>query len=120
MTKFLQDIYTIYYTKIITFKNFVNFSEIFINSLTIFMLACFVGYYVVLRVSPALHASLMSITNAISGIIIIGALITNDFIKLDYNSWIGLFSIFLASINIFGGIIVTNRMVNMFKKHKKV
>ncbi len=92
----------------------------FINSLTVFILACFVGYYVVWRVTPALHSPLMGVTNAISSVIIVGALIAagptdgDGFAKL-----LGFFAVVLASINIFGGFIVTQRMLQMFKKKGK-
>lgn len=88
----------------------------FLPLFTIFILACFVGYYVVWKVTPALHTPLMSVTNAISGIIIIGSLIAAGFEDLNLGSIFGFISIFLASINIFGGFIITERMLSMFKK----
>lgn len=88
----------------------------FIFAITIFSLACFVGYYVVWKVTPALHTPLMSITNAISGIIIIGALIASSSQGFSLSMLLGFFATFLASINIFGGFIVTERMLQMFKK----
>ena len=88
----------------------------FIFAITIFSLACFVGYYVVWKVTPALHTPLMSITNAISGIIIIGALIASSSQGFSLSMVLGFFAAFLASINIFGGFIVTERMLEMFKK----
>ena len=88
----------------------------FIFAITIFSLACFVGYYVVWKVTPALHTPLMSITNAISGIIIIGALIASSSQGFSLSMILGFFATFLASINIFGGFIVTERMLEMFKK----
>jgi len=88
----------------------------FIFAITIFSLACFVGYYVVWKVTPALHTPLMSITNAISGIIIIGALIASSSQGFSLSMVLGFFATFLASINIFGGFIVTERMLEMFKK----
>ena len=88
----------------------------FIFAITIFSLACFVGYYVVWKVTPALHTPLMSITNAISGIIIIGALIASSTQGFSLSMVLGFFAAFLASINIFGGFIVTQRMLEMFKK----
>ena len=84
--------------------------------LTIFALACFVGYYVVWRVTPALHSPLMAITNAISSVIIVGALIAAGPADLDFSSAMGFLAVVLASINIFGGFIVTRRMLAMFKK----
>ena len=88
----------------------------FIFAITIFSLACFVCYYVVWKVTPALHTPLMSITNAISGIIIIGALIASSSQGFSLSMVLGFLAAFLASINIFGGFIVTERMLEMFKK----
>ncbi len=84
--------------------------------ITIFVLACFVGYYVVWKVTPALHTPLMSVTNAISSIIILGALIAVGGNPLSHITWIGGLAIFIASINIFGGFLVTQRMLKMYKK----
>jgi NAD(P) transhydrogenase subunit alpha len=91
-------------------------SDPFVLSLTIFALACFVGYYVVWKVTPALHTPLMSVTNAISGVIIVGAMLAAGSSLWDSGSILGLIAVFLASINIFGGFIVTTRMLAMFKK----
>ncbi len=88
----------------------------FIGLLTVFVLSCIVGYYVVWRVTPALHTPLMSVTNAISGIIIIGALLVTGFEDLGISTIFGILGIFLASINIFGGFVVTRRMLKMFDK----
>lgn len=90
-----------------------------IFAVTVFVLACFVGYYVVWKVTPALHTPLMSITNAISGIIIIGALISGATPNFGVSSMLGLIAVFFASINIFGGFIVTERMLEMFKNKKQ-
>lgn len=87
-----------------------------IVGLTVFMLACFVGYYVVWKVTPALHTPLMSVTNAISGIIIVGAIIATATARFGFSSGLGLLAVMIASINIFGGFIVTQRMLQMFKK----
>lgn len=84
--------------------------------LTIFVLACFVGYYVVWRVTPALHSPLMAITNAISSVIIVGALIAAGPADFTFSKIMGFIAVVLASINIFGGFIVTRRMLAMFKK----
>lgn len=84
--------------------------------ITIFVLACFVGYYVVWKVTPALHTPLMSVTNAISSIILLGALIAVGGNTLSHITWIGGLAIFIASINIFGGFLVTQRMLKMYKK----
>ncbi len=88
----------------------------FTSGLTVFILACFVGYYVVWRVTPALHSPLMGITNAISSAIIVGALMAAGQSELTSSTWMGFFAVILASINIFGGFIVTRRMLQMFKK----
>lgn len=84
--------------------------------LTILTLACFVGYFVVWGVTPALHSPLMSVSNAISGIVIIGALITAGVNEWDISKALGLIAVFLAAINIFGGFAVSHRMLLMFKK----
>ncbi len=84
--------------------------------ITIFVLACFVGYYVVWRVTPALHSPLMAITNAISSVIIVGALIAAGPTDSSFSKILGFVAVVLASINIFGGFIVTRRMLAMFKK----
>ena len=88
----------------------------FIFGLTVFVLACFVGYYVVWRVTPALHTPLMAVTNAVSGIIIVGAIIAVGGGIHSVSGFLGLAAILLASINIFGGFIVTQRMLQMFRK----
>jgi NAD(P) transhydrogenase subunit alpha len=88
----------------------------FIFAITVFVLACFVGYYVVWKVTPALHTPLMSVTNAISSIIIIGAILAIGKTAVDLSGTLGAIAIFIASINIFGGFIVTHRMLSMFKK----
>jgi NAD(P) transhydrogenase subunit alpha len=86
--------------------------------LTVFVLAVFVGYYVVWRVTPALHSPLMSVTNAISSVIIVGALIAAGPADLSLSEVMGFVAVTLASVNIFGGFIVTQRMLAMFKKKK--
>ncbi len=88
----------------------------FISILSIFVLACFVGYYVVWSVTPALHTPLMAVTNAISSVIIVGALIASAATGSAYAHWLGLAAVVLASINIFGGFAVTARMLAMYKK----
>jgi len=90
-----------------------------VQNITVFVLAIFVGYHVVWNVTPALHTPLMSVTNAISGIIIVGAMLQTEVINGDeitLTSLIGALAIFLTSINIFGGFMVTRRMLEMFKK----
>jgi NAD(P) transhydrogenase subunit alpha len=85
-------------------------------SLTVFALACFVGYYVVWKVTPALHSPLMSVTNAISSVIIVGALLAAGPGQFSFAKVMGFLAIALAAVNIFGGFIVTQRMLGMFKK----
>ncbi len=84
--------------------------------LTIFVLAIFVGYYVVWSVTPALHTPLMSVTNAISSVIIVGALIAAGPEEMNLSKTIGFVAIVLAAVNIFGGFTVSQRMLQMFKK----
>jgi NAD(P) transhydrogenase subunit alpha len=90
----------------------------FISILSIFVLACFVGYYVVWSVTPALHTPLMAVTNAISSVIIVGALIAaaGQGAHGGLSKWLGLAAVALASVNIFGGFAVTARMLAMYKK----
>ncbi len=87
--------------------------------LTILVLACFIGYFVVWGVTPALHSPLMSVSNAISGVVVVGALITAGVAEADTPKWLGLAAVFLASVNIFGGFAVSHRMLLMFKKKEK-
>jgi len=85
--------------------------------LTVFVLACFVGYHVVWRVTPALHSPLMGITNAISSVIIVGAIIATGVMEASgFSKLMGFLAVTLASVNIFGGFIITRRMLHMFKK----
>ena len=94
----------------------------FIFRLAIFILSIFVGYYVVWSVTPALHTPLMSVTNAISSVIIVGALIAVAVSNSESNQislYVGSIAVFLAAINIFGGFLVTMRMLAMYKKSKK-
>ncbi len=89
----------------------------FISILSIFVLACFVGYYVVWSVTPALHTPLMAVTNAISSVIIVGALIAAAPPGAwGAAKWLGLIAVALAAVNIFGGFAVTERMLAMYKK----
>jgi NAD(P) transhydrogenase subunit alpha len=85
-------------------------------NLIVFVLAIFVGYYVVWSVTPALHTPLMSVTNAISSVIIVGALIATGPAGFSFSKVIGFLAVILASVNIFGGFLVTQRMLGMFKK----
>jgi NAD(P) transhydrogenase subunit alpha len=85
----------------------------------VFTLACFVGYHVIWGVTPALHTPLMAVTNAISAILVIGAMLVAGSAQSTESMWIqalGFFAVLLASINIFGGFVVTNRILAMFKK----
>src|SRR6202041_1315266 len=90
----------------------------FVFELTVFALAVFVGYYVVWRVTPALHSPLMSVTNAVSSVIIVGALIAAGPPGIRFSKFMGFLAVTLASVNIFGGFLVTQRMLAMFKKKK--
>ena len=96
----------------------------FIFRLSIFILSIFIGYYVVWSVTPSLHTPLMSVTNAISSVIIVGAIIAASNLSLnvsfELSNIFGFIAIFLASINIFGGFLVTQRMLQMYKKKKKI
>ncbi|MEH6827339.1 NAD(P) transhydrogenase subunit alpha [Parasphingorhabdus sp.] len=95
----------------------------FISILSIFVMACFVGYYVVWSVTPALHTPLMAVTNAISSVIIVGALIAaaagSQADGGQTAKWLGLVGVVLASVNIFGGFAVTERMLAMYKKRER-
>ena len=95
----------------------------FIFRLSVFVLSIFVGYYVVWSVTPSLHTPLMSVTNAISSVIIVGAIIAASSLSLDnifeLSNMFGFIAILLAAINIFGGFLVTQRMLQMYKKKEK-
>jgi len=91
----------------------------FISILSIFVMACFVGYYVVWSVTPALHTPLMAVTNAISSVIIVGALVASAAAGSTVSKYLGLAAVVLASVNIFGGFAVTQRMLAMYKKKER-
>ena len=95
----------------------------FIFRFSIFILSIFIGYYVVWSVTPSLHTPLMSVTNAISSVIIVGAIIAGLSVDVknifDTSNILGFMAIFLAAINIFGGFLVTQRMLQMYKKKRK-
>ena len=91
----------------------------FLFLFTVFVLAVFIGFYVVWSVTPALHSPLMSVTNAISSVIVVGALIAAGPADVDFSKVMGFLAVTLASVNIFGGFIVTQRMLGMFKKKQK-
>ncbi|MES9831500.1 MAG: proton-translocating transhydrogenase family protein [Candidatus Thiodiazotropha sp. 6PLUC2] len=89
-------------------------------ALYVFVLSCFIGYYVIWGVTPSLHTPLVALTNAISGIIIVGALLVTGLESVGTAAEIfGFIAVLLASINVFGGFLVTNRMLAMFKKKDK-
>ncbi len=94
----------------------------FLNLFSVFVLACFVGFYVVWSVTPALHSPLLAVTNAISSVIIVGGLLAAGpaagLADVDFSSLMGFLAVTLASVNIFGGFLVTQRMLAMFKKKK--
>src|SRR5499433_3617339 len=85
-------------------------------NLSVFVLAIFVGYHVVWNVTPALHTPLMSVTNAISAIILVGAMLASGPAVFDWGGWVGVAAVAMAAINAFGGFLVTQRMLEMFKK----
>jgi len=90
----------------------------FILAFTVFVLAIFVGYHVVWNVTPALHTPLMSVTNAISSIVIVGAILAAGPVEMSLATILGLVAVGLAAVNIFGGFMVTQRMLAMFKKRQ--
>jgi NAD(P) transhydrogenase subunit alpha len=92
--------------------------EPFIFLLAIFLMACFVGYYVVWNVTPALHSPLMAVTNAISSVIIVGAMLATGLGDSGWAMFFGFLAVTLASVNIFGGFLVTQRMLSMFRSKK--
>ena len=85
-------------------------------NLIVFVLAIFVGYYVVWSVTPALHTPLMSVTNAISSVIVVGGIIAAGAGGLSFSTVLGFLAVLLAAVNIFGGFTVTQRMLQMFKR----
>jgi NAD(P) transhydrogenase subunit alpha len=90
--------------------------EPFVFLFTIFLMACFVGYHVVWNVTPALHSPLMGVTNAISSVIVVGAMLATGLASSPWAIGFGFIAVTLASVNIFGGFVVTQRMLSMFKK----
>jgi len=93
--------------------------EPFVFLLAVFLMACFVGYYVVWNVTPALHSPLMGVTNAISSVIVVGAMLATGLALSGWAMGFGFIAVTLASVNIFGGFVVTQRMLSMFKKKAK-
>jgi len=94
-------------------------AEPFLYLLTIFLMACFVGYYVVWNVTPALHSPLMGVTNAISSVIVVGAILAAGTAESGLARTFGFIAVTLAAVNIFGGFLVTRRMLAMFQSKKK-
>ena len=90
-----------------------------VTNLTVFVLAIVVGYHVVWNVTPALHTPLMAVTNAVSGIIIVGAMLAAGPMQIDVGTVLGLLAVMLAAVNVFGGFLVTQRMLGMFRKKNK-
>jgi NAD(P) transhydrogenase subunit alpha len=90
--------------------------EPFVYLLAVFLMACFVGYYVVWNVTPALHSPLMAVTNAISSVIIVGAMLATGLGTSGWSIAFGFIAVTLASVNIFGGFVVTQRMLSMFRR----
>ncbi len=88
----------------------------FIYLFAIFVMACFVGYYVVWNVTPALHSPLMAVTNAISSVIVVGAMLATGLALSNVSRGFGFVAVLLASVNIFGGFLVTHRMLSMFRR----
>jgi NAD(P) transhydrogenase subunit alpha len=93
--------------------------EPFVFLLAIFLMACFVGYYVVWNVTPALHSPLMGVTNAISSVIVVGAMLATGLATSAWAMAFGFIAVLLASVNIFGGFMVTHRMLSMFRRRAK-
>jgi NAD(P) transhydrogenase subunit alpha len=87
-----------------------------VTNLIIFVLAIYVGYHVVWTVTPALHTPLMAVTNALSAVIIVGAMLAAALTEGNLAKWMGVAAVTLASVNVFGGFLVTRRMLEMFKK----
>ncbi|HEY2133374.1 MAG TPA: proton-translocating transhydrogenase family protein [Acetobacteraceae bacterium] len=91
----------------------------FVFLFAVFLMACFVGYYVVWNVTPALHSPLMGVTNAISSVIVVGAMLATGLALSGWSAGFGFIAVTLASVNIFGGFVVVRRMLQMFKKKAK-
>jgi NAD(P) transhydrogenase subunit alpha len=90
-----------------------------VNALNVLVLSAFVGYYVIWNVTPALYAPLMAISNAIASVMIVGAMIAAGTAGSEFAAWMGFFAVLFASINFFGGWVISDRMLAMFKKKKK-
>ncbi|MBF0281125.1 MAG: NAD(P) transhydrogenase subunit alpha [Zetaproteobacteria bacterium] len=103
-------------TQLVEMSHQVESVDPFVSAFMVFVLAIFVGYHVVWNVTPALHTPLMSVTNAISSIIIVGAILASGPVEMSLATILGLVAVMLAAINIFGGFMLTQRMLAMFKK----
>ena len=93
-----------------------GYGDLIIFCITVLVLACFVGYYIIRSVTPALYSPLMGITSAMSSVIIVSALLSTGPVEATISKYLGLTTVVLVSVNIFGGFVVTNRMLSMFKK----
>src|SRR5271156_3870677 len=93
--------------------------EPFVFLFSVFLMACFVGYYVVWNVTPALHSPLMAVTNAISSVIVVGAMLATGLGTSAWAMGFGFIAVMLASVNIFGGFLVTQRMLQMFRRRQQ-
>ncbi len=93
--------------------------EPFVFLLAVFLMACFVGYYVVWNVTPALHSPLMAVTNAISSVIVVGAMLATGLAQSGWARAFGFIAVTLAGVNIFGGFLVTQRMLSMFRPRER-
>jgi NAD(P) transhydrogenase subunit alpha len=93
-----------------------NLVDPFVINITVFVLAVFVGYHVIWNVTPALHTPLMSVTNAISSVVIVGAILASGSTTTGIGPIVGAIAVALAAVNTFGGFLVTERMLDMFKK----
>jgi H+-translocating NAD(P) transhydrogenase subunit alpha len=91
----------------------------FIYLFAIFVMACFVGYYVVWNVTPALHSPLLAVTNAISSVIVVGAMLATGLAISGWSRGFGFVAVLLASVNIFGGFLITHRMLSMFRRKQQ-
>ncbi len=96
----------------------VSHTSAFIDGFTVFVLAIFIGYHVIWKVTPALHTPLMAVTNAISAVVIVGALVAAGPEPMRLSTVLGALAIALAAVNLFGGFLVTQRMLDMFKKKR--
>jgi NAD(P) transhydrogenase subunit alpha len=113
--EYIQGFYDIVYSEALN----GNVGTTGVHGITVFILACCIGYYVIWRVTPALHAPLMSVTNAVSSIIIVGAIFSLAHRHCHCSRILAFIAVFFTSINIFGGFAITHRMIKMFRKMDK-